>query len=213
MKVDLNNLIKKEILPNCKGFNYHRRLLFKEPIKDLIAGFCFERIDDHLYLWCFFEPTFYPCNYIYFTFGERIRDSQNMETYWLDETRLEKTIDELNLAISKNIKFVNRLEDVENFYDFFSERLINNRTFANLESLSYTACYLKRQDSYSLLSEYIERKEENPYPKSEYDIENLKQAKLLLETVKKSEEETEELFKEWREFTLKGLDLDKWAIK
>lgn len=199
----MDKLVKEDILPNFKGFEYHKGIMFKTPVEAILAGFYFEKIKDHVYLWQFFQPVFIPSKNIYFTFGERL--GENQKRYRLDADNIKHTMEIFNREISSRIAFVEELESVSKFYSYF---LKLNNNFNTFQDLALTSCYLDDLNCLVQLQELINRIESSSNQNTDWMQELLKRTKLLLSI---SKEERKLLYEEWRNYTLKELGLSKWS--
>jgi hypothetical protein len=68
-------LSRKYLLPHLSGYGSKGALLFIQPIKSLLRGFCFEGSGfdpSAFYVWAFVQPLYVPSRVISFTFGKRI---------------------------------------------------------------------------------------------------------------------------------------------
>ena len=196
-------IIKERILPNFKGFKYEKSIMFKTPLRDILSGFYFERIDKHVYVWLFFQPLFIPHKNLYFTFGERL--GQKHKRFSLDEADMDNTIEILNNLIRLNIDAVENLEPVQEFYNYFSEKNTNFNTFLDLV---FTSCFLGKPDSRLELKTLRDEINTSDNMHLAWMQELLTRTELLMSS---TQEEKSLLFAEWRKFTLNeiGLRSDK----
>jgi hypothetical protein len=199
----LDKIVREKILPNFSGFEYHKNIMFKAPISEVLSGFCFEKIKDHIYLWQFFQPTFVPTKHIYFTFGERL--GTNKKRYPIDQLNIESTVEVLNKEISTKLFFVESLCKASEFYNFFVH---GNNSFEKFQDLVFTSCYLDNSECSSMLNELIKIIETSDNVDAEWMKELLKNSKQLYYS---NNVQRKLLFAEWRNFTLNELGLHKWA--
>ena len=73
----LSKLARRYFLAEFPGYVYGARLLYAQPVRDLIRGFYLEPTSADpaaMYVWCFVQPLYIPADHIIFTFGFRIHE-------------------------------------------------------------------------------------------------------------------------------------------
>jgi len=211
MNYNINRYIKKEILPHFKehGFLVHRSILFKAPIRDILAGFCFDRSDDAMYLVVFFQPLFIGIDYISYLFGGRVKNANRSEIkFKLDDAHIDSSTQEIIAHIKANIDLVLGLENTISFYRFFSERQKKDPHY--LFRMAATSCYLSEPDCDELLQDAIDYIE-NSTDKRPWEFELLKTAKVLQDSSRTSAIDRIKLLQTWRMYTIEKLGFSKFS--
>ena len=134
--------------------------LIKYPIKDIITGFCFGRSSDKndFYLHAFSQPLYLLHDYFHLTFGDRIKDRKNIDSWSLiDRPKFTKnTIEEVISALQNNLSFVEEMRNPEKFYLYIERALKRYENLRFDEARVYTAFWIKREDAMEQAKEYIE---------------------------------------------------------
>jgi hypothetical protein len=125
--------------------------LIKYPIDDIITGFCFERSSDKndFYLNTFSQPLYLLDKIICLSFGDRIKNTNGI-TSWnlIGSPRFSaNTIEELISALQNNLSFVEEMRNPEFFYSYYEKKYGNSKNWRLIETLIYTAFWLKKPDA------------------------------------------------------------------
>lgn len=200
--ITIDKLVKENVLPNFENFRYHKRIMFKYPLHDILCGFYFEKIKDHTYLWLFFQPLFIPNKNIVFTFGERLKNSQGKQAFSLSRQNLNQTVLELILSINSKIDIINTLSDIHSFYNYFVQKETN---FNMYRDLTFVNCFKNELDCQKRLTTLISEIEKSMDQHIVWVQELSNSAKSLLN---KTKDEKIAIFNSWKEFTLLELGLN-----
>lgn len=154
-----NTEIKKLVNTSFKTFvenkfTLHKDILYREPLNNMLVGFCFEKSSFHkdsLYVWSFVQPIYVPNENINLTFGKRIRNEQ-----WQikNNPKFDKDIKKLSNLMSNEVTtFLNEIDTPLKFYNYYQDKSVNLRM---LESVVYSAIYTKQKDIKILLNNFID---------------------------------------------------------
>ncbi len=201
--ITINKFVKECLLPNFDGFGYQKSVLFKAPIGDILSGFYFEKVKNHFYIWCFFQPMFIPSKSIYFTFGKRL--GQSSKKFIVDEL---KTLEKKNEIIEEMNKQMTLLESINNASDFYHYIKKSKESFNTSEGLVLTSCFMNQTHADQDLLELINKIELLQESNAHLNPSILEISKQLYHS---NQKERKELFELWRLNTLKELGLSKWA--
>lgn len=75
---EIQRFVGAYIQPHLEGYSMSGKILFKEPARPVLRGFYFEDSEFNpksVYTWAFIQPLYLPKDYIFFTFGKRLRRS------------------------------------------------------------------------------------------------------------------------------------------
>jgi hypothetical protein len=199
----INKFVKECILPNLDGFRYQKKVLFQEPIGDVLSGFYFEKVKNHFYIWIFFQPLFIPSKSIYFTFGKRL--GQSTKKFIIDELKSSELKNEILEEINKNITLVKSIKNASDFYHHFKK---SDESFNTFEGLVLTSCFIHNTHSDQDLLELISKIELLQKSNSHWNQSILEISKQLYNS---KQTERKDLFELWRLNTLKELGLSNWT--
>lgn len=128
--------LEKRLLPELPGFRVDGRLVFIAPINLLIRGLHFEGSqynDVSFHVTAFAMPLCVPTNYLYFNFGDRIRQKGGGDRWSLEMPNL---VEELGAAIKlRALPFLSRVDSLLEFVEVAKSSPINQRT---LEAIGFT---------------------------------------------------------------------------
>lgn len=201
--ITINKFVKECLLPNFDGFGYQKSVLFKAPIGDVLSGFYFEKVKDHFYIWCFFQPMFIPSKSIYFTFGKRL--GQSSKKFIVDELKTSELKNEILEEMNKHMTLLESIKNASDFYHYFKK---SEESFNTLEGLVLTSCFMNHTHSDQDLLELISKIELLQNSNAQWNPAILEISKQLFHS---NQTERKELFELWRLNTLKELGLSKWA--
>lgn len=201
--ITINKFVKECILPNFDGFRYQNKVLYKEPIGDVLSGFYFEKVKNYFYIWIFFQPLFIPSKSIYFTFGKRL--GQSTKKFIIDELKSSELKNEILVEINKNITLVKSIKNASDFYHHFKK---SKESFNAFEGLVLTSCFIHNTHSDQDLLELISKIELLQKSNSQWNQSILEISKQLYNS---NQTERKDLFELWRLNTLKDLGLSNWT--
>jgi len=137
-------------------FIFSNNLLYKSPLEDILAGFCFEKSGlnkDGVYVWCFVQPLYLKSEHIILSYGKRLKGTRGELWLLKNNTNLEETIEELIPLMKDAIDvFLNNVDTPSKFYNYYQDKLVNLRM---AEAVTYSAIYSKNKDSKLILENYI----------------------------------------------------------
>lgn len=114
---EIQKFVKTSLLPYFPGFGLAGRVLFEEPVNDVLRGFFFEDSEfsqNTVYVWAFVQPLYTPKGYFSLSFGKRLHRKNSLigrREDW-DMALLEVTGAELRKAIdSQGLAHISRLSD------------------------------------------------------------------------------------------------------
>lgn len=136
------------------NFKLDKGVLYKNPVKDILVGFCFERSSsekESLYVWSFAMPLYIEKEDLSLTFGHRLRNKKNEELWhFKNNPKVDGVIKDLIALMQKEIKhFFPRVEKPNDFFEFYKNEKVKNIRIK--EALTYSAVYAKRKESKELL--------------------------------------------------------------
>lgn len=71
----IQNFVKAHLLPHFPSFSIAGKVMFEEPIGDVLRGGYFEDSEafpTSVYVWVFVQPLYIPRDYFFFTLGKRL---------------------------------------------------------------------------------------------------------------------------------------------
>jgi hypothetical protein len=203
---NISALVREYILPNFNDFKYHKNMIFRVPVGDILSGFYFEKIKNYTYVWIFFMPLFIPNKNIVFTFGQRLRNSSGKSMFHLDELNIHNTIENIIKVMNENLPLVYELIDTRKFYEYFSKKDTN---FNIHQDLVFTSCYLNQPDCNMDLLNLIHLIEKSDSKNLDWMQELLTRAKKLLQIDK---EQRSVVFSNWRLETINEIGINKVCL-
>lgn len=136
-----------------KGFKLQKDILFKEPLDDMLIGFCFEKSGfdkDIFYVNAFVQPLYIENENIILTFGWRIRKQWKLK----NNDNLDKDLQELSTLMLEELNsFLNIVDTPSKFYEYYHDKCVNIRM---IEAVVYSAIYTKHPDAELILNNFIE---------------------------------------------------------
>jgi hypothetical protein len=202
----LQVILEKDILNSLRNNYYFMDdFLIKQPIQDILIGFCFERSStkNERYVSWFTMPLYYFQKVIGLTFGGRIQSKNRGQMWDFGDAQIANTIGELLPQLLLHEEKINELEMPLNFYNaYYKKKHTNLRIY---EAVTYTACWLElptMQNEIQSCIQFIETENDTSVPWIKKILDNMK----LLQ-VQKSKEEILTLLKGWKTESLKELKL------
>ncbi|HET7118317.1 MAG TPA: hypothetical protein VFI29_17600 [Hanamia sp.] len=193
---------------NSLMHNYYfmNDFLIKQPIQDIVIGFCFERSStkDERYVSWFTMPLYYPHKVIGLTFGNRIQLKDRGQIWDFSDTQIENTAKDLLPQLLLYEETINELEIPLNFYKAYHKKKQTNLRI--YEAVTYTACWLELSTMHNEIEsciKFIENENDTSVPWIKKILDNMK----LLQA-QKSKKEILSLLKGWKADNLKELKLE-----
>jgi hypothetical protein len=202
LQVILERNIMNSLMDN---YYFMDDFLIKQPIQDILIGFCFERSStkDEKYVSWFTMPLYYSHKVIGLTFGSRIQSKERGQVWDFSDALIDNTIEELLPQLLSHEEIINEREIPINFYNaYYKKKQTNLRIY---EAVTYTACWLELPTMHNEIEsciKFIENENDTSVPWVKKILDNMK----LLQ-VQKSKKEILSVLKGWKADNLKELKL------
>lgn len=203
--------ITKALLPDLPGFVIGKKMAFKSPIDDFLRAVYFENTSDanYFHFHVFLMPLLVPCDYISFSYGDRIGNSLNWR---LDNPNL---LPDLRAAIhSEAIPFLNGVSTLSRVIDYLRADIEADRQRVNPHTLEALAYALIRSGDYSSALRALEELGQR-FSKSStsWVLALVARAKSVEEKLLPKPEAALAQLEAWKAETVRKLGLEKYCAR
>ncbi|MBN1971953.1 MAG: hypothetical protein JW870_21555 [Candidatus Delongbacteria bacterium] len=207
---ELKKIINKTISGNKHfGFIHFKNLIIREPIKEILQGFCFEKSPhdkNGFYLWVFVQPIFIENDNIVLTFGKRIKNKNGNEWWSINKENENYIIQNLNTVFeNEGFNYLNQTGSLNKFFNYFRDCQTNLRI---MEAVSFTSFIIGNKDCYKENDTLINEIEENHDLGIKWKRDILD--KLYLIKNINDDSKLKQIFLGWSYYTVKQLGLSNF---
>jgi hypothetical protein len=215
---ELKKLISDEFLPMLAPDNFvlYKNNLIQQPVNHLLKGFCFDK-GNHLYVHLFVQPLYVPSEFQYLSFGWRLSGTGKYgEMFLLDDESMEYTKSEIGRLIQQEKDL---LLSIKTPLDFFNTFLLGDLKLLQSKSkdmnyqqgLACTQAYIYPEKACAIVDRFFKNwdsadRKELPW------MQQIKNNMMLLKDACSSKEQVHALLSNWKEFTIKHLELSKYCL-
>jgi hypothetical protein len=233
--------IFEELLPDFPGFRPKGHLFFREPVLDILTGFCFERSADRwdFYLLAFNQPLYIPKEHVTFSRGRRLMSDQGQGWHVIPEDKVA-IVPHLSECMRKNgLPMIEKFDTPLKFARSVAPEFEGGSVLAEYIAYSFALAgereaameWLDRVESgvigdresfEGILKDYVgkgqsrRRQATADKYKREHDIplqQRLDRAGQLRRALADSQDAARKLLAGWRIHTLEALGLSKYAAE
>ena len=207
-------LSRKYLLPYLSGYGVKGSLLFVQPLKYLLRGFCFEGSGfdpSAFYVWAFVQPLYVPRHVISLTFGKRLGGGAGQRWKLTRETERDVMNEVLVCVKAEGIPIIKQFETPAKFAEEAVEFTHAPKDPYVVEAVAYSLIlageYAKALEALNHLHTILKKLDLS----LSWPQEMLQRAQYLHNTLAREPDEAIELLEKWTEQTLRNLSLIREA--
>ena len=203
--------LEKYTLTELKGeFLLKKDMLYKKDFSNgIFKAFCFERSGfdkNGFYLWVFAQPLYIPSDFIFLTFGMRLRNQENNE-WWESKASDPNGAEAYFLSlhdtiVNKGIPYLNQVSTPEAFCHFFKVK--KDKGIRVHEGVAYSLFYLGDKEAYNEGRLFLNQVRQTQNCEIEWVKEMISRTELLLNS---DLDKAKEILTEWEKSTIGNLKL------
>jgi hypothetical protein len=196
----VERIAKAHLLPRLPGWEVRGKLLYLREPADILRGVCVDSSAfsaNAVYVEIFAMPLYIPTDHLYFSYGNRLTDSNNWKQWSVDpEYPVEFVRDLLNALEPDGMGFLDQFRTPELFVDYL-DRTPGLNDFSRLKTKAYSLAYLGRDREadgllVSLIAEANAAVKESPWAKNIAE-----HAQLLRTTIGQGPEAVRSTMADW----------------